>query len=69
MVNSEKMVNSENSSEFSDDEDFATQCYIIDLKTALNVKDAKILKLQKKIEKLEQEKALWTFEVNFSDSD
>ena len=49
MVNSEKMVNSENSSEFSDDEDFATQCYIIDLKTALNEKDAKILKLQKGI--------------------
>ena len=65
MVNSEKMVNSENSSEFSDDEDFATQCYIIDLKTALNEKDAKILKLQKKIEKLEREKALWTFEVDF----
>ena len=38
-------------------------------KTALNEKDAKILKLQKKIEKLEQERALWTFEVNFSDSD
>ena len=38
-------------------------------KTALNEKDAEILKLQKKIEKLEQERALWTFEVNFSDSD
>ena len=35
------------------------------LKTALNEKDAKILKLQKKIEKLEREKALWTFEVDF----
>ena len=56
---------SQNSSEFSDDEDFSTQCYIIDLKTALNEKDAKILKLQKKIEKLEREKALWTFEVDF----
>ena len=33
------------------------QDYIIDLKTTLNEKDAEILKLQKKIEKLEREKA------------
>ena len=61
---------SQNSSDFSDDEDFSTQCYIIDLKTALNEKDAQILKLQKKVEKLERRLAAnWNFGIDFSDSD
>ena len=55
-------------------QDFSTQCYIIDLKTALKEKDAKILKLQKKVEKLEQKQTsfrqhLWNFEIDISDSD
>ena len=58
------------SSDFSDDDDFSTQCYIIDLKTALKEKDAQILKLQKKVEKLEQRQAAnWNFGFQFSDSE
>ena len=65
---------SKNLSDFSDEEDFSTQCYIIDLKTALKEKDAKILKLQKKVEKLKQKQAsfrqqFWNFEIDISDSD
>ena len=49
---------------------FTRKCYIIDLKTALKEKDAQILKLQKKVEELEQKQAAnWNFGVNFSDSD
>ena len=60
----------QNSSDFSDDEDFSTQRYINDLKTALKEKDAKILKLQKKVEKLKQRQAaIWNFEDDSSDSD
>ena len=58
------------SNDFSDDDDFATQCYIIDLKTELKEKDAQILKLKKKVDKLERRQASsWNFNVNFSDSD
>ena len=54
--------------DFSDDDDFATQCYIIDLKTELKEKDAQILKLQKKVDQLERSRAAsWNFEVDFSD--
>jgi len=61
---------SKNSSDFSDEDDFATQCFIIDLKTELKEKDAKILELQKKVEKLERRQASnWTFGIDFSDSD
>ena len=63
-------VKIENSSDFSDDDDFSTQRYINDLKTALKEKDAKILKLQKKVEKLKQRQAaIWNFEDDTSDSD
>ena len=60
----------QNSSDFSDDDDFSTKRYINDLKTALKEKDAKILKLQKKVEKLKQRQAaIWNFESDSSDSD
>ena len=63
-------VKIENSSDFSDDDDFSTQRYINDLKSALKEKDAKILKLQKKVEKLKQRQAaIWNFEDDTSDSD
>ena len=55
----------QNLSDFSDDDD-----YIIHLKTILKEKDAKILKLQKKVEKLKQRQAaIWNFEDDSSDSD
>ena len=65
-----RRIKDEPSSDFSDDDDFSTQRYINDLKTALKEKDAKILKLQKKVEKLKQRQAaIWNFESDSSDSD